>query len=146
MGMKKMHFKTGSEFMSKLFEMKDKYRLGVKEIDDQHEKLFMIGDDAYELLKNSFANDKYDKILNIFEELKAYTIEHFKSEEEYMEKIGYKKLFSHKIEHQEFIQKVSDIDFEKIDSNQDEAIMEILNFLAKWLEEHILEKDLLIVK
>lgn len=132
--------------MSKLFEMKNEYMLGVKIIDEQHAKLFEIGDRAYELLKNSFTDDKYDNIMDIFDELKDYTVIHFRDEEEYMESVGHKKLFSHKIEHEEFIKKVSSVDIKKIDDNQDEAIMDILSFLAKWLEEHILEKDMLIVK
>jgi hemerythrin len=128
-----------------MFEMKDEYRLGIEHIDEQHAKLFEIGGRAYKLLKDAYSIDKYDNIVSIIEELKAYTIIHFRDEEEYMESINYRRLFSQKIDHAEFIKKVNDVDLNKIDQNQDEYIMEILNFIAKWLTEHIIEKDLLMV-
>lgn len=131
--------------MSKLFEMKEEFKLGVPEIDEQHAKLFEIGDRAYELLTNSLSDDKYDRIMEILDELREYTVVHFQDEERYMQEVGHRKLLSHKVEHDEFIKKVGDVDLNAVDQNQDEYIMEILNFLAKWLQEHILEKDMLIV-
>ena len=128
-----------------MFEMKDEYRLEVVLIDEQHAKLFEIGERAYQLLKNEYSLDKYDNIIAILEELKAYTVIHFRDEEEYMASIKYRRLFSQKIDHADFIKKVNDVDLSKIDENQDEYIMGILSFLAKWLEEHIIQKDLLIV-
>jgi len=129
-----------------MFEMKDEYKLGIDFIDEQHAKLFEIGERAYKLLKDSYSVDKYDNIVAIIEELRAYTIIHFRDEEEYMESIKYKRLFTQKIDHAAFIKKVSEVNLNKIDQNQDEYLMEILNFVAKWLVEHIIEKDLLIVE
>jgi hemerythrin len=128
-----------------MFEMKEEYKLGIPLIDKQHERLFEIGNRAYQLLKDSYSIDKYDKIVSIINELSEYTVIHFKDEEAYMESINYKKLFTQKMEHAEFIKKVNEVDFNKMDDNQDEYIMGILNFVAKWLVEHIIEKDLLIV-
>lgn len=128
-----------------MFEMKEEYRLGVKLIDDEHTKLFEIGERAYQLLINQYATDKYDKIVEIIEELRGYTETHFRDEEEYMKSINYKGLFTQKIEHDAFIKRINEVEFNKIDENQDEYIMDILNFVAKWLTEHILQKDLLIV-
>ena len=125
--------------------MKDEYRLGIEHIDEQHAKLFEIGERAYALLKDEYSIDKYDNIVAIIEELRLYTIIHFRDEEEYMESIKYKRLFSQKIDHAEFIKKVSNVNLNTIDQNQDEYIMEILDFVAKWLVEHIIEKDLLMV-
>jgi len=129
-----------------MFEMKDEYRLGVSQIDDQHEKLFNLGESAYKLLKDEFSTDKYDKIVSIIKELEEYTIFHFRDEEAYMESIKYRKLLSQKVEHADFIKKVSEIDLRKVDEKQDEYIMEILDFLADWLVNHIIKQDLLIVK
>lgn len=129
-----------------MFEMKDEYRLGLVNIDEQHAKLFELGDQAYKLLKDRYSIDKYDKIVEIIKELGAYAATHFKDEEEYMESIRYRKLFSQKVQHEEFIKAVEAVNFNKIDDNQDEYIMEILNFIAKWLTEHIIKEDLLITK
>lgn len=127
-----------------MFEMKEKYKTGFPHIDEEHEKLFEIGEKAYQLLKNPYAMDKYDKIVEVIEELKAYTVYHFKNEEEYMESINYKRLFTQKMDHANFIKKLDEVNLNKVDENQDEAIMGILNFLNDWLINHILEKDLLI--
>lgn len=129
-----------------MFEMKDEYRLGIANIDDQHAKLFELGDQAYKLLKDRYRVDKYDKIVEIVKELGDYAATHFKDEEEYMKSIKYPKLFNQKVQHQEFIKAVEAVDFNRIDENQDEYIMEILNFIAKWLTEHIIKEDLLITK
>ncbi|EJO5347044.1 hemerythrin family protein [Clostridium botulinum] len=128
-----------------MFEMKDEYRLGVSNIDEEHEKLFEIGERAYKLLKDPYTIDKYDKIVDVIEELRDYTAYHFKNEEEYMESINYKRLFTQKIEHEGFIKKLNELDLDKIDENQDEYIMDMLKFLNNWIINHIVEKDLLIV-
>jgi hemerythrin len=124
-----------------MFDWKQDYVIGIQIIDEQHQKLFEIGERAYQLLKNKFRTDKYDEIVSILSELKDYTIFHFKTEEEYMKSIGYKKFFSQKVSHNDFIQTINNIDFDKIDQNQDEYIMELLGFVAKWIDEHILKED-----
>jgi hemerythrin len=129
-----------------MFEMKDEYKLGVDAIDEQHQKLFEIAEQVYQTLKNEFTPDKYDNIIHILKELKEYTKTHFKDEEDYMKEIGYKKFFSQKIDHDDFINKLENIDLDAIDENQDEYLMNLLEFLNNWLVSHIVEKDLDIVK
>jgi|SRR5471030_2389817 len=127
-----------------MYEMKEEYKIGVEQIDEQHKKLFELADQAYRLLKDDFSLDKYDKIVDIINELKEYTIFHFKSEEDYMESINYKKLFTQKIEHEKFIKAIEGVDLRHIDENQDESLVKILNYLNDWLTEHILKNDKLI--
>jgi len=127
-----------------MFEMKDKYKTGISLIDTEHKKLFEIGEKAYQLLKSPYNIDKYDKIVEVIEELTEYTIYHFKDEENYMESINYKRLFTQKMDHEGFIKKLQGVNLNKVDANQDEAIMGILTFLNDWLINHILEKDSLI--
>ena len=127
-----------------MFEMQEKYKTYNQRIDIEHEKLFEIGERAYQLLINQYDVDKYDKIVKVIEELKEYTVYHFNDEEEYMSSINYKRLFTQKIDHVFFIKKLDEVDLNEIDENQDEAIMDILTFLNEWLVNHILEKNLLI--
>lgn len=129
-----------------MIKWKDEYKIGVSQIDEQHKKLFEICNNTYELLKNEIYLDKYDKIIQLLNELREYTIYHFKSEEEYMKKIGYKKLLSHKVYHTDFIEKINSMDFKTIDEHQDATIIEILDFVLKWIENHILSIDRTIVK
>lgn len=129
-----------------MYEMKEEYKIGIDSIDEQHKKLFELTEKTYQLFKNDFALDKYDKIIHLIEELKDYTVFHFKTEEEYMESIGYKRMFTQKVEHEAFIKKLDDVDLKTIDRDQDEYIIKLLQFLNDWLVEHILEKDMLIGK
>lgn len=124
-----------------MIKWKDDYKIGIYEIDNQHRRLFEIAEDTYNLLKNEFILDKYDKIIELISELKDYAKYHFKSEEEYMEKIGYKRLLSHKVEHKDFIEKIDSIDVFKIDQNQEAYVMELLDFIVNWISNHIMEKD-----
>ncbi len=128
-----------------MIQWKESYRLGIDEIDDQHKKLFEIANRAYELLKNDFVTDKYDRIVSIIEELKDYTVYHFSFEENYMASINYRKLLSHKVIHDDFIAKISEVDLDNVDENQDEYLMGILDFVVEWIEQHILGTDKLIV-
>ncbi len=124
-----------------MYEMKDEYLTGIKQIDDEHRKLFELTEEAYQLLKNEFITDKYDKIVEILEGLREYTKVHFAHEEEYMESIGYKKIFTQKIQHRDFIEKIDNIDLEHIDENQERAIKDIIVFLGDWLVNHVLHTD-----
>lgn len=124
-----------------MLKWNDDYLIGVEDIDVQHKKLFEIAGRAYELLKNDFYIDKYDKIIEIIEELKDYAVYHFNYEEKYMLSKGYKKFISHKALHDEFIEKVQNTDLNKIDVDQNEYLLTILEFIVNWTKEHILDKD-----
>lgn len=124
-----------------MYELTEKFLVGIEQIDDEHRKLFEIAENMYQLLHNEFLPDKFDHICEVLEELKEYTKFHFHHEEEYMESIQYKKLFTQKIQHQSFIDKLEEIDLEEIDEDQEKAIQDILTFLTDWLYHHILETD-----
>ncbi|MNL91179.1 Bacteriohemerythrin [compost metagenome] len=124
-----------------MLEWKSEYETGISLIDIQHMELVNIANRIYKLIKNDYAVDKYDKIVTIIEELKEYTISHFVAEEEYMLSIKYKKFFSHKVEHDEFIKKLDDINLSHLDVEQDKYLLELLDFVVKWLIMHIIEKD-----
>lgn len=129
-----------------MFEMKEEYYIGIDLIDGEHKRLFEIAEEAYELLNDEMVPDKFDYIVKILGDLKEYTIFHFADEEKYMESIQYKKLFSHRIEHHDFIEKLEQIDWDEIEKDQEKAIMEILNYLNDWLVNHILYTDKLIAQ
>ena len=126
-----------------MYEMKDEYYIGIDMIDEEHKQLFKYADEAYELLNDEFTPDKYDKIEAILIKLRDYTIKHFADEEAYMESIQYKKLFTQKMQHQEFINKLDEFMQRHNDEveDQDEQIMGILEYLTEWLTNHILYVD-----
>ncbi len=124
-----------------MYEMKREYFVGIPSIDEEHSKLFEIAEEIYQLQRNEFIVDKYDNISAILHKLKDYTIMHFNNEEEYMMRIGYKKLFTHKIQHDEFKQKLDELNLDHLDDQSDAMITELLKFLTDWLVHHILEMD-----
>ena len=127
-----------------MIKWKDEYSIGVDSVDEQHKELFEIANRSYDLLRNQLITDKYGKIIEIIDELKNYTIYHFKAEENYMQEIGYKKFLSQKVAHNDFLEKMDNIDVEQIDDGQNEYLRGILDFVSEWLVEHILKEDKLI--
>ncbi len=129
-----------------MISWREEFALGVPEIDEQHKNLFAIANRAYEVLKNQLLVDKYDQILAIFNELKDYTVYHFTFEEDYMKSIGYRRFLSHKVEHDDFIQRINETDLRKIDENQEQYLIDTLEFVVAWIEHHILGVDKKIVE
>ena len=123
------------------YEFTDDYLTGIELIDKEHEHLFEIANETYDLLKNEFVTDKYDRIVALLEELKDYTKTHFAHEEEYMKNINYQYIWSEIHQHRTFEKKLDDIDLKKLDDSQQEYILEILDFLTKWLSGHIKGAD-----
>ena len=62
------------------FAFTSKYHVGVEFIDEQHSRLFEIIADANRVVHAEYIHDKYDEIVRILDELKDYTIEHFRAE------------------------------------------------------------------
>lgn len=126
-----------------MYEMKPEYYIGIEMIDEEHKQLFQYADEAYELLHDEFTPDKYDKMDTILQKLRDYTVKHFADEEQYMESINYKKLFTQKVQHQQFINKLDEFmdQHNKDMDDQDEQIMGILQYLTEWLVNHILHVD-----
>lgn len=124
-----------------MYEMKEEYYIGVELIDEEHKKLFEIADSAYQLMKNEFVHDKYDGFREILDELIEYTKKHFSDEEAYMESIQYKRIFSQKVQHQEFIDRLEGINLDDVDEDPEAALEGILTFLTDWLVNHIMIMD-----
>lgn len=124
-----------------MYEFKEEYVTGIKQIDEEHKRLFEIADETYNLSRKEFLVDKYDQVIQILKELKEYATMHFEHEEAYMESIGYKKMFTQKVQHNAFCEKLNSWNLYDIDENSEEIVDEILNFLTNWLVSHILEHD-----
>ena len=124
-----------------MFEFTDDYLIGIDMIDSEHKELFRIVGEANQLLKSYDASLGYDKIMDILGELKSYTVKHFKDEEEYMSAIHYEGLAPQTRAHEAFIDKLENIDLDKIDNNPQEYLQELLEFLLGWLINHILNTD-----
>ena len=126
------------------YAFSNEYLTGIGLIDDEHRQLFALVNEVHTLVCDDMIFDKYDEIMRILTELRNYTEMHFHDEEAYMEQINYADLDAQRRAHNAFIEKLVDINFEELeslDNNQQEYLQDILDFLAKWLVNHILKMD-----
>lgn len=124
----------------------DTFRTGIPLIDKEHKILFDIIGKVHSTIQTRLVHDKFDAIMNILNELKEYTRIHFADEEKYMREIGYEGLEQQEALHQSFIDKLNELDLDDVDENQEAYLYDFLDFLQKWLVNHILKVDKLIPK
>lgn len=122
----------------------DTFKTGISLIDEEHRTLFDIIGKVHETIQTQLLHDKYDAILDILDELKEYTRVHFADEENYMREISYEGLSTQEILHQNFIDKLNELDLDDVDDNQEAYLYDFLTFLQGWLVNHILKVDKLI--
>ena len=124
-----------------MFKWQDSFSSKVNTFDDQHKKLFSLGNHLLDVVHASREADHYDDIIEALNELKDYTVYHFNAEEELMEKYNYPKMMSHKMQHKKFLAKVEELLSKDVDANQIDVTLELLTFLADWIQNHILVVD-----
>lgn len=124
-----------------MFIWKDDYNTGIEEIDNQHKRLFELGSQIFELVNLKDGLDHYDEIMSILNDLREYTIYHFDYEENYMKSINYNDLKNHKELHDKLIDKISNIETKDIDMEQNTVLIQLLDFIANWIGNHILKED-----
>ncbi len=111
--------------------------VNVGKIDNQHKTLIKTLNELYNVAQTS--SDKED-LAPIFEELVKYTVEHFATEEKFMEEYRFPQFTAHKKEHEDLTAQV--VAFKKDFDNGTETIsFELLDFLRKWLTHHIIITD-----
>jgi len=108
------------------------------EIDDDHRKLVSL----FNMLNHSITEgDAPDYLEAILKELISCTVWHFSHEERLMLKYGYEGIAEHKTEHQELIQSARELQ-QKILQAGNLVANEDIEFLERWLTEHILTADM----
>lgn len=118
-----------------------KYYTGIKAIDEEHERLFDIINEAYTLVEEQYNENAYDDIMHVLDALEEYTQYHFSHEEEYMEKIHYPGLEEQRRAHTGFLERLAEKDLGEIEENHQQFLEEMLDFLYSWLSHHILGMD-----
>ncbi|WP_035267387.1 bacteriohemerythrin [Desulfitibacter alkalitolerans] len=124
-----------------IFKWNNKYNTGIASIDEQHQQLFLLGNQLFGVVSSGEGMDNYDKIMAVLDELKNYTAYHFKHEEELMDKFSYKDYEAHKKQHEAFVDKIIEVETKNIDDNQNKITMEIIEFIADWVQNHIVKSD-----
>jgi hemerythrin len=112
------------------------YLLNIPDIDAQHKKFFEILGNASRYTDA----DEYNELFLIIQELEKYLSEHFAFEEELMQKVGFKDIDNHIIQHQHFINKVKQLKLE-FDYQNPQLYSKIIEFMKKWFVSHIIQSD-----
>ena len=112
--------------------------VGVEEIDEDHRKLLNI----FNILNHSvMAEESSDYLAATLAELINCTVWHFSHEERLMLKHRYEGIEEHKAEHQELINSAKELQQEILQADKP-MVDEHIEFLERWLTEHILTADL----
>jgi len=112
--------------------------IGIDEIDDDHGKLVNL----LNILNHSVIEGaSKDYVEAVLEELINCTVWHFSHEERLMLKYGYDAFEEHRAEHQDLIDSAKELQQKFIQTGKlDEK--EDLEYLERWLTEHILVADI----
>jgi hemerythrin len=127
---------SGETGMAKV-EWSDKYLLGVKKFDSDHEHLFDLMNKSHDLMENTAPDARLEVILD---ELFDYAAYHFNAEEVWMHEHIYPNLDEHIAEHDNFRKRFAALqnDFQAFKTTPK---IKLYMFLLDWLTNHILTTD-----
>jgi hemerythrin len=112
--------------------------VGVDEIDEDHRKLVNI----FNILNHAVMDEESsDYLAATLAELINCTVWHFSHEERLMLKHRYDGIEEHRAEHQELIRSAKELQQEILQADKP-VVDEHIEFLERWLTEHILTADL----
>ena len=119
------------------FAWNESYSVHVRQFDPQHQKLFQI---INSLADGMRVGKGEDVIREVVGQLAVYTRTHFLQEEVAMRQTSYPGLTAHQAQHNKLM-----ADVEKYKNDLDEGrkpnTIAVLNFLQKWLVDHIQHSD-----
>ncbi len=114
---------------------KDEYSVGLDTIDEQHKKFIAM----LSRLSDALAVNR-DNITSILDELVEYADEHLSFEEKYFAEFHYDCTDDHIKEHDFYRKKIAEFQ-EAFFDGRDLLLVEMLEFLERWLEHHIMISD-----
>ncbi|GLH73857.1 hemerythrin [Geothrix limicola] len=114
-----------------------KYEVGVPIIDAQHRMLFDHVNTLFDAMQAGHGKDEIGKTLAF---LARYTVEHFKTEEDLMQRSAYPGFKAHKAVHDDLTRQVVELQG-KLDKGSQMLSLPVMHFLRDWLSHHISEED-----
>lgn len=121
-----------------LMEWNAKLGVGVRVIDDDHQKLVGMVNDLYDAMKSAQGKEVLGRVLD---GLISYTKTHFGREEQLMSLHHYPGADAHHREHVALATKVLEVQAKFKAGNTAILSMEVMNFLREWLIKHIQVSD-----
>ncbi|HEX4065404.1 MAG TPA: bacteriohemerythrin [Acidobacteriaceae bacterium] len=119
------------------FTWNESYSVGVHQLDAQHQKLFEVINTLADSMR---AGKGEDVIRDVVGHLAVYTRTHFLQEEVLMKQTGYPGLPGHQQQHACLM---ADVEKYKsaLDAGKNPDTVAVLNFLRRWLVDHIQKSD-----
>lgn len=122
---------------------KDKYKVGVPQIDTQHEELFSRVTVFVETLRSEKEwEEKVNSVNETLAFMKDYVVTHFQDEEAYQKEIDYPHLEAHKKIHNDMVAYVGMFSeqYEK-DGYKEIQLQQFAGKLVTWLVNHVVSED-----
>lgn len=114
------------------------FSVGVEILDEQHRKIIRL---LNRIDSDPDADVRSETVSELLNDLVLYAREHFKTEEELMEKCGYPDFEKHKAMHKAYRVKVVSFCAETT-SHQETVPQDLKEFLHDWWVDHILKVDM----
>jgi hemerythrin len=112
---------------------KDEYSIGHEKIDDQHKKIV-------DLINELDESDSPEITTSIISKVNGYVRQHLDYEEQLLKSLEYPEFEQHKELHTQYAKEISNLTV-KATFLDDFAPGELLEFLKKWWDNHILVED-----
>lgn len=113
------------------------YTVGVREIDDDHRRLFALAQTMHRAMLDGKSKAILEELLS---HLLDYTSYHFTHEERLMARIGYPGLRQHQREHEHLRSKVRAMQ-DRAAFGEVTMTIEVMLFLMEWLKRHTAGSD-----
>ena len=123
--------------MSKL-DWRDEYDLHIKQIDEQHKRLFATIGKLSEAITEHRVEQE---LVGIFDEISVYTREHFATEEKYFKEFGYDGADGHMAAHAQFVKKTENLLKQMHEDSSFQISLELVAMLEVWWANHVLHMD-----
>lgn len=132
-----------------MYNFTDDCLTGNVNIDEEHRRLFEEINGISDVLadKKKTSKEIMQSAKDLLETLKDYAATHFEHEEAYMKEIHDPELLRQRGEHAMFTAKVNSIDLGAMSEGEGIVVlMDLMEYLSRWLYRHILSSDMLIGK
>jgi hemerythrin-like metal-binding protein len=129
--------KANKQQRTELISWDKKYMIGITSIDLQHKKLVEI---INELYMGFGAADNSRILKRVIKQLIEYTEYHFGEEEKFFAQTEYPDMKEHLSQHRKFVKKMKQF-AKEVEKGDISASFDIIDYLKKWLLDHISKTD-----
>lgn len=122
----------------------EKYRLGIPEIDRQHQTLLLLLNKAFDFYSHQMSappsEDLRQRALQDLNKLREFARAHFATEEELMARFDYPQLTQHLQEHGKFLEMVAQVEAKTATAREFRA-NEWIEVMLHWYDYHVQHED-----